>query len=310
MDYKVDWITHRDRDDLILWDEFVNTSPQGTLFSKAAWLDSVRPDGYKILLLTKSDKIVAGMPLCSYRDENGRLVHNMPGFTQVTGILLRPLSGKLHTVMTAETRMVQAVVDAIPEHRWFYMQFHYSFTNWMPFYWNGYDQSTRYTYTFVNIENPTDIFECFDRGKRKNIDKAKDVVKIETGLSAQAFRSLQVKTYQRDGKMLTTDEDTFFRIYQHGKEWHAIDVNGNIHSAIFVVYDELAAYYLCSCVDRDHRKSGANTLLIWKAIEELSKHTHRFDFEGSMIPGVENSFRHFGATRMPYFVITKGKKYG
>ena len=37
----------------------------------------------------------------------------------------------------------------------------------------------------------------------------------------------------------------------------------------------------------------------------VSETTNCFDFEGSMIPGVEQSFRRFGAKQTPYFIIYK-----
>ena len=40
-------------------------------------------------------------------------------------------------------------------------------------------------------------------------------------------------------------------------------------------------------------------------IEFLSDKVPGYDFEGSMIEGVEESFRHFGATQTPYFSIHK-----
>jgi len=41
------------------------------------------------------------------------------------------------------------------------------------------------------------------------------------------------------------------------------------------------------------------------AVMHVASRTKMFDFEGSMIVGVENSFRQFGAVQMPYFQIQK-----
>ena len=84
-----------------------------------------------------------------------------------------------------------------------------------------------------------------------------------------------------------------------------MDRDDNLHAAIFVVFDSKSAYYLISTIDPDFRNSGASTLLIKKAIEYLAPFTQRFDFEGSMIDGVENSFRRIGARQIPYFAITR-----
>ena len=41
-------------------------------------------------------------------------------------------------------------------------------------------------------------------------------------------------------------------------------------------------------------------------IRHVSQYTPIFDFEGSMIPGVERFFREFGAIQTPFFTITRG----
>ena len=90
-----------------------------------------------------------------------------------------------------------------------------------------------------------------------------------------------------------------------GKTWYALDSKDNIHAAILVVFDSESAHYLISTIDPDFRNSGSATLLIKKAIEYVSKHTSRFNFEGSMNCEIENSFRKFGAVQTQYFNISK-----
>lgn len=311
--YDVSEITYRDSSELEEWDAFVEGSPQGSLFCKSWWLNAVRSNGYRILTLREKNRLVAGMPLCSCYDNDGRYVHNMPVATQTLGILLEPCEGGYYKRLTKEMGMIQALVDNIPEHDWFYMQFNFNFTNWLPFYWDGYLQSTKYTYIFHDISDLDSIYEGFNYSKKRNISKAENEVEIRTGLSAAEFREIQIAALAKDNKVLHLSTagpfEVFEKIYNAvGKSWYAVDGKGNIHSAIYVVYDKISAYYLYSCVDREFREYGANTLLLWNAIKELSGHTKRFDFEGSMIPGIEESFRQFGARQMPYFVVTKGIK--
>jgi len=45
--------------------------------------------------------------------------------------------------------------------------------------------------------------------------------------------------------------------------------------------------------------------LVKEIIKYVSNYTNKFDFEGSMIEGIENSFRQFGAIQKPYFAISK-----
>ena len=70
-------------------------------------------------------------------------------------------------------------------------------------------------------------------------------------------------------------------------------------------YDEKTCYYLIAGADPTYRASGAQTLVLDSGIEFASKHSKAFDFEGSMIEGIENFFRRFGADRVLYYQIEK-----
>ena len=46
-------------------------------------------------------------------------------------------------------------------------------------------------------------------------------------------------------------------------------------------------------------------LLLWEAIRRVAPRTAVFDFEGSMLQGVEGVNRRFGARQAPYLVVTR-----
>ena len=74
----------------------------------------------------------------------------------------------------------------------------------------------------------------------------------------------------------------------------------------FIAWQESSAYYLAGGGDPELRASGAHSLILWEGIRFTAQYTDLFDFEGSMIPGVERFFREFGAIQTPFFTITKG----
>ena len=53
------------------------------------------------------------------------------------------------------------------------------------------------------------------------------------------------------------------------------------------------------------RSSGAQSLVLWKAIQHASTVSSVFDFEGSMVEGIENFFRQFGGNRVINYNIVK-----
>ena len=75
--------------------------------------------------------------------------------------------------------------------------------------------------------------------------------------------------------------------------------------AIFVPFDTQWAYHLITALDPEIRKTGALDFLVYELLRYFSDKVSGYDFEGSMIEGVEESFRHFGATQTPYFTIQK-----
>jgi lipid II:glycine glycyltransferase (peptidoglycan interpeptide bridge formation enzyme) len=194
------------------------------------------------------------------------------------------------------------------------MNFHYNYTNWLPFYWSGYQQTTRYTYVIENLADLELVFSNFDHSKRKNINRAEKIVNIYDNLKPEEFYDNHKFTLNKQGKNISYTFELFRNIHTNvkkqdaGKIWCAKDNEENIHAAIFVVYDSKSAYYLISTIDPDYRNSGAASLLLKHAITYVSQFTKKFDFEGSMIQGVENSFRKFGAVQNQYFRITKDNR--
>jgi len=314
--YEVEVHNNFDSHDHSEWDDFVNESPQGNIFCRSWWLEAVCPKGFEILVLRNGGRIVAGMPLVRSRKLGREAIH-MPKLTQILGVLLAPPTGqKYEKRLSSEMDVLRELVQAIPPVDYFSMNFHHSFTNWLPFYWAGYKQTTQYTYVIPDLADLDKVFSEFSYSKKKNIKKAERLVSVREDLSASDFYANHVYTLRKQGGQISYSFDHFKRIYDAahrekcGKSWYAIDSKKNIHAVIFVVFDNKSAYYLISTIDPDFRNSGAATLLLRDAITYVSQHTNRFDFEGSMIPGVENSFRKFGAIQTPYFSITKANLLG
>ena len=301
-------------DSLEEWDRFVDDSPQGCIFCRSWWLRAVCPNGFEILTLRKGDRIVAGMPIPIYR--KGRYTRiSMPTLTQVLGVLLAPpTSENYERNLSNEMNVLDELVEAIPKFNFFSMRFHYSFTNWLPFYWAGYEQTTRYTYVIPDLTNLDKVFSEFNHSKRKNIKKAEKIISVYTDIPAKDLYDNHVLTLGKQGEQILYSFDLLKRIYDAsyengcGKTWYALDDQKNLHAAIFVIFDKKSAYYLISTIDPDFRSSDSATLLVRDAIAYVSQYTNRFDFEGSMIRGVENSFRKFGAIQMPYFSISKDNR--
>ena len=121
-------------------------------------------------------------------------------------------------------------------------------------------------------------------------------------------------TFERQGITIPYSYEFVARLdracvkYNARKILFAEDEKGKIHAAIYIVWDDNAAYYLMGGGNPNLRTSGATSLLIWEAIKFSASVSKAFDFEGSMIEPIERFFRAFGAIQTPYHKITKMNK--
>jgi hypothetical protein len=96
-------------------------------------------------------------------------------------------------------------------------------------------------------------------------------------------------------------------IYTHqaGQTFYCTDDKGNIHALNLTVWDKESAYYLIAMRKREYNTSGGTEFLVDQTIKEVSRFVNRFDFEGSMIKGVEASYRYYGAHQTEYYQISR-----
>ena len=284
----------------------------GSIFSQPWWLDAVAPGQWGEVTVERGGNLFARMPYVMAR-RRGLTFITMPPLTQSLGPWLRPYPGKYANRLSEEKQLMTELIDQLPPFDYFQQNFHTSISNWLPFHWRGFEQTTRYTYVLDNIAQLDAVHAGFTRAKTKNIKKASGLVEVKVDLPARDFYRNHELTLAKQNQTVAYPFDLFQRLYRAayerhaGKTFYCVDAHDNLHSAIFVVWDQHSAYYLISTIDPDFRNSGSATLLVWEAIKFLADKTQRFDFEGSMIESVENSFRSFGGETDTLFSATQNE---
>jgi len=284
-----------------------------SLFQKPWWLYAVcGKDNWNVVVVEKGGQIIASMPYYIVKRRGMRII-TMPKLTQTMGPWLRPSSAKYANQLAEQKDLMTALIEKLPAFACFSQNFHYSITNWLPFYWQGFSQTTRYTYVLEEISVTSRIWDGMLPKIRTDIKKAQNRfgLKVCTDLGIDTFLTINEKTFSKQGMQLPYSKNFVKRLDKACKEhnarkiFFAKDSDGRIHAAVYIVWDENSAYYLMGGSDPKLRNSGANSLCMWEAIKFASTVTQKFDFEGSMIEPVERFFRSFGAKQVPYFHITK-----
>jgi len=292
--------------------EFCKEESDIFIFSKDWFLDSVcGTDNWDVSLVEKGGSIIGSMPYFKKRKSIFNVI-TMPKHAQNMGVYIKyPDGQKYEKRLSFEKEVMTVLIEQLPTVDYFNQTFHYSITNWLPFYWKGYKQTTNYTYVIEDLSNLESVFKEFNHAKRKNIKKAEKFLTVKFDLPAKEFYENHKMTLEKQNSTIAYDFEHFNRIYSSaykhnaGRTIYAVDEENNIHAALLVLWDKNSAYDLISTIDPDFRNSGAASLLVRDIITFVADKTKKFDFEGSMIENVEKSFRQFGAKQKAYFDITK-----
>ena len=248
----------------------------------------------------------------SIRKKLGLTLVTMPQLTQALGPWMRKSNAKYAKKLGQEKDLLTALADQLPNYSHFRQNWNHAYTNWLPFYWRGFLQTTYYTYRLPDLSNMDLVWKDFRENIRTDVRKAESRfnLKVRDDLGIDAFLDLNAQIFQRQGMAAPYSKDFVRRLdaacetQKSRKIFIAEDGEGKRHAAAYIVWDSQSAYYLIGGSDPALRSSGATSLCLWEAIRFASTVTQSFDFEGSMLEPVERSFRAFGAIQTPYFSIS------
>jgi len=280
------------------------------LFFQPWWLEMVAPGAWNYAIARRGDEIAAALPYASKVRMGWRIIE-MPPMTPYLGPWLRPSNAKYANRLGEEKDLMTELIEALPPFALFHQQFHVGVTNWLPFYWKGFQQTTHYTY---RIENTRDLQRLWSETRdnvRTDVKKAQKIVEVVESCDFEHVIRMQKMTLARQELSIPHDEN-FLRRFgsicaekKASKILIAQDTQKRVHACVYLLTDATTMYYYTGGGDPALRKSGASSLLVWKAIEMACALNLRFDFEGSMLEQVERFFRSFGAVQTPSFVISK-----
>jgi hypothetical protein len=283
------------------------------IFSRDWWLDAVAgDDGWDVVVLIKGSEVVAAMPY-TIRRRYHMTTLGQPPLTQKLGPWLRMFDGSPATRLGQEKEWMQALIDQLPAFDHFSQNWHYEQTNWLPFSWNGFRQTTRYTYVLHDLSSPEKTWAGFERSARAACKKAVERFKLQVreDLPLDAMLALNRLTFERQGMEMPYPEELVRRIDaacgERGcrKFVITVDADGRHHAGNYMVWDEHSAYGLFSGADPALRNSGGASLCMWEVIKHAATVTQKFDFAGSMMEPVECFLRSFGGTQMAYSNVSK-----
>ncbi len=285
------------------------------IFCQPWWLQAVAPDRWDVAVVERGGEVAAVLPY-TYKVRLGKfLLIEMPPLTPYLGPWLRPSEAKYANRLAEEKDLMIELINQLPRFAVFHQGFHPSVTNWLPFYWRGFKETSRYTYIVNNAQTLESVWDETRENIRTDVRKAEKQVCVEESSDIERFLQLVRKTFARQRMLMPYSDEVVRNVHRVcrekgvGKMLFAVDAQGRVHAAIYLVWDSHTVYYLMGGGDPQLRNSGATSLLIWKAVELAVTQGKNFDFEGSVVEPIERFFRAFGARQVPYFEVSKMNSY-
>jgi hypothetical protein len=296
--------------------KFCNENANIPLFHQPWWLEIVSNGNWDVVLSNdRNGNITAALPY-TWAEKYFKLLSLQPVLTPYLGIIYfyPPDIIKRTSKYSFENEHANNIIRDFPgKFMYLYHNFTIDFKNWFSFFNKGYIQTTRYTYILENIKDRESLWSGFTNTLKRqikiaenhySIHESEDVLLVFSFMK-KSLKAQKVKWFLTDDLILKLDKELSKRRLR--KILVAKDKEGQPISAMYLCWDNSKAYLLALGLNKDENDSNSVKYLIWEGIKKASVYVDVFDFEGSMLPGVERLYRSYGAEMTPYFVLKKYK---
>jgi len=290
--------------------QFSNSEKELPIFFQPWYLDVVcGASNWQVSLFEKGGEVAAALPY--YLKHKGPFTYlTMPELSKFMGPYIAPQWRHSRH----EHKIINTLIEQLPKFSYFNQNCHYTFEDWLPFFWKNFTQTTKYSYTIENLYDLDQVLANFATDYRNTkLKKANRMVRLNFDRSLEDFFAVSKMSFSRQQKSFPLSYafiekyDAILEKHKARKIFFAVDKEERIHSVGYLIWDQQAAYYLIAGDNPELRSSGAGIFLVWQAIQFSQKtlSLNCFDFMGSMIPAIEKVRRNFGAQQKPYFEIKK-----
>lgn len=305
------------------WNQFIEASPQGNVFALYEYMQIIAPN-WAAIIVAEGDTWRAVFPIISQKKMGFQLALQ-PLLAQHWGIFFENTTYKSdYEAFSAYRKMVLAVIETLPKFHVFLYQFSPTFPYPIAFRQAGYELRTRFTYHLALEKTENELWQNTASPLQRQIKKTQkqdfqlrinqkddisaliaifsqneDTGKNLTGLGKQHFAPILEKLTKIAHYFLAENKGILLTI---------VDTGGKVQAGGIFGLCGKKMTYIAGGVSPEYRADGLMSRLLWEAILYGKNNSCLiFDFEGSMIVGIETFFRKFGAVPVPYLQIVRNE---
>lgn len=223
---------------------------------------------------------------------------------------------KRHSRYTHDKAVLEGLIAQLPKLFFFRQNAHPNFGNALPLLWAGFNVSPRYTYIIPAGTPLEKLWENVKSNRRAKIRRAEARLLIRRQDERwMDLYALHQKTARRKGFKTIKDAVVFQRLqaalFNRGKAaLFTACLPGDeetLCAALLLCFDQKRASALLAAANPVYASENALDALYWEALRFSTARDLTFDFEGSMAPGVEHSYRSFGGELTAYWTFNRRK---
>lgn len=293
---------------------FCRDARQLPLFHQPWWLDATCGVGGWLAAVAENPetgRVEGALPYC-LRSRYGVKMAGLPPLTPFLGPLLFLPEGLNHYRQRSfEEQVIRKLLDQLPNLPLVRLKLHYDMQNWLPFRQAGFEQTTRYSYRILGPADIDQIWQGFHPKLRNKISHAARHCTVQQVEDAEPVFRLYAQRFRLKGRAVPVSWQWFAGLDQALQERQAraaflcLDRKRRPLAGAYIAWDGQSSYLLLAGFDGNANIRGAAALAVWESIRFVAGRGLLYDFEGSMLPGVERFFREFGGELCAYHQLMK-----
>lgn len=307
-----------------LWDDFVLSSPQGSIFTSIDWLQASseycnRP--LKLFGCFDEDVLIGGCPIYIH---GANIILNKASsnaFMSPYGGILLPYnnSSKVRDIESKNNKIINTMIGEIVKSNYDIIQITNSpsLIDVRPLSWNNWKTQILYTYLLpLRSELPTSI----SKKARNTIRKAENSnINVQKKVDLERYWRLTLDTYNKQNKKPPFSKQYLSKMIDMiiknntGEMWIAESESGETVSAEIIAWDNKKAHRWLAASNYNLRDTGATSLLLFEIFQDLQSRGYpEINLMAGNTPQLSMFISGFNPKLAPYYrleknITTKGR---
>jgi lipid II:glycine glycyltransferase (peptidoglycan interpeptide bridge formation enzyme) len=303
-----------DESEYPVWDSFVASSPQGTIFNTSLWASIIREVfgiQHTIYGVLDGSQLVGGISLF-HKKKAGLSVATQVPLTPYNGILFHPPEGeKSQKTSTERQEIMRVLLERLEkEFKFVDLVLHPSVYDMRPFVWRHWQTLPQYTHV-NSLTDLTHTWTLLSSSLRRKISRAEEKqIKVVEKDDPALLLKFQEMSYAKAHLKPVLSIPVFQQYCENVKRagllriFSAVDLEANVHAERAVIVHKDQAYDWIAGTNFQIEDEHGNQLLVWEILKRLSgEGVQTFDFLGANTLSITEFKRAFGGKFACYFEV-------